>query len=69
LSLRAAIITLTMTAASALAAGLMELKFQRPAPRKAFGNRREGSFLVGVLTFLMTGLLALGGGYLVWLAG
>lgn len=65
---RAAIITLAMTAASALAAGLVELKFQRPAPRKAFGNRREGSFLVGVLTFLGTGLLALLSGYLVWLA-
>ena len=35
---------------------------------EAFGNRREGSFLIGVLTFLMTGLLALGAGYLVWLA-
>lgn len=68
-SVRAAIITLAMTGASALAAGLVELKFQRPAPRKAFGSRREGSFLVGVLTFLMTGLIALLGGYLVWLAG
>lgn len=66
---RAAIIALAMTAASALAAGLVELKFQRPAPRRRFGSRREGSFLVGVLTFLMTGLLALGGGYLVYLAG
>jgi ABC-2 type transport system permease protein len=66
---RAAVITLAMTAASALAAGLVELKFQRPAPRRSFGRRREGSFLVGVLTFLMSGLLALGGGYLVWLAG
>ena len=66
---RAAIIALAMTAASALAAGLVELRFQRPAPRKSFGRRREGSFLVGVLTFLMTGLLALGGGYLVYLAG
>jgi ABC-2 type transport system permease protein len=66
---RAAIVTLAMTGASALAAGLVELKFQRPAPRKAFGNRREGSFLVGVLTFLMTGVLALGAGYLVWLTG
>ena len=66
---RAAVITLAMTIAAALAAGLVELKFQRPAPRKSFGRRREGSFLVGVLTFLMTGLLALGGGYLVWLAG
>ncbi len=66
---RAAIIALAMTLASALAAGLVELKFQRPAKRRAFGNRREGSFLVGVLTFLMTGLLGLGAGYLVWLAG
>lgn len=66
---RAAVITLAMTMASALAAGLVELNFQKPAPRKAFGNRREGSFLVGVLTFLMIGLLALAGGYLVWLTG
>ena len=66
---RAALITLAMTGASALAAGLVELRFQRPAPRRSFGRRREGSFLVGVLTFLMTGLLALGAGYLVWLAG
>jgi ABC-2 type transport system permease protein len=66
---RAAIIALAMTAAAALAAGLVELKFQRPAPRRRFGNRREGSFLVGVLTFLMTGVLALGAGYLVYLAG
>ncbi len=65
---RAALIALAMTMASALAAGLVELKFQKPAPRKAFGNRREGSFLVGVLTFLMTGLLGLGAGYLVWLS-
>ena len=69
LSLRAAIIMLAMTGASALAAGLVELRFQRPAPRRKFGNRREGSFLVGVLTFLMTGVLGLAGGYLVWLAG
>jgi ABC-2 type transport system permease protein len=68
-SLRAALIVLTMTAACALAAGLVELKFQRPAPRRSFGNRRQGSFLVGLLTFLMTGLLALGAGYLVYLAG
>ncbi len=67
-NLRAALIALAMTAASALAAGLVELKFQRPSPRKSFGNRRKGSFLVGLLTFLMTGLLALGAGYLVWLA-
>ncbi|HTU10415.1 MAG TPA: hypothetical protein VMG08_05895 [Allosphingosinicella sp.] len=66
---RAAIIMLAMTGASALAAGLVELNFQRPAPRKQFGRRREGSFLVGVLTFLMTGVLALLGGYLVWLSG
>lgn len=66
-NLRAALIVLTMTGACALAAGLVELKFQRPAPRKRFGNRRQGSFLIGLLTFLMTGLLALGAGYLVWL--
>jgi ABC-2 type transport system permease protein len=66
---RAAIIALALTAAAALAAGLVEHKFQRPAPRRRFGNRREGSFLVGVLTFLMTGVLALGAGYLVYLAG
>lgn len=66
---RAALITLAMTLASAMAAGLVELRFQRPAPRRSFGRRREGSFLVGVLTFLMSGLLALGAGYLVWLAG
>ena len=69
ISLRAAAIMLLMTAACALAAGLAELKFQRPAPRRSFGNRRRGSFLVGLLTFLMTGLLALGAGYLVWLVG
>ncbi|HYD12550.1 MAG TPA: hypothetical protein VEC11_06860 [Allosphingosinicella sp.] len=66
---RAAVIALTMTGACALAAGLVELKFQRPGPRKSFGNRRRGSFLVGLLTFLMTGLLGLGAGYLVWLIG
>ncbi len=66
---RAALIALAMTLASALGAGLVELKFQKPAPRRAFGKRREGSFLVGVLTFLMTGLLGLGAGYLVWLTG
>jgi ABC-2 type transport system permease protein len=69
INLRAALIVLTMTAACALAAGLVELKFQKPAPRRSFGNRRQGSFLVGLLTFLMTGLLALGAGYLVWLTG
>jgi ABC-2 type transport system permease protein len=67
-NLRAALIVLMMTAACALAAGLVELKFQRPGPRRSFGNRRQGSFLVALLTFLMTGLLALGAGYLVWLA-
>lgn len=65
---RAALIALAMTAVSALAAGLVELRFQRPAPRKSFGNRREGSFLIGLLTFLMTGLLALAAGFLVYLA-
>jgi ABC-2 type transport system permease protein len=66
-SLPAAMIALAMTGACGLAAGMVELKFQRPAPRKAFGNRRQGSFLIGLLTFLMTGLLGVAAGYLVWL--
>ena len=66
---RAAIIALAMTVAAALAAGVVELKFQHPAPRKSFGRRKEGSFLVGVLTFLMTGVLALAAGFLVYLLG
>jgi ABC-2 type transport system permease protein len=69
MSPRGAIIALAMTVAAAFAAGMVELKFQHPAPRKSFGKRKEGSFLVGVLTFLMTGVLGLAAGFLVYLFG
>lgn len=65
----AALVTLVMTAAGGFAAAFIELKTQKPAPRKSFGRRRSGSFLVGLLTFLMTAILGAAAALIVYLLG
>jgi ABC-2 type transport system permease protein len=49
-----ALVTLAMTAAGGATAGLIEIKWQKPAPRKTFQRRRSGSIIAGILTLLAT---------------
>jgi len=49
-----ALVTLAMTAAGGAAAGLIEIKWQKPAPRKTFRRRRSGSLVAGILTIFAT---------------
>ena len=41
-----------MTAVGGACAGLIEIKWQRPAPRKTFARRRSGGIVAGLLTVL-----------------
>jgi ABC-2 type transport system permease protein len=59
----AALLTLALTAAGGAAAGLIEIKWQKPAPRKTFARRRSGSLIAGLLTFLVTAFF---GGLAAW---
>ena len=52
-----ALIALAMTAAGGAAAGLIEIKWQKPAPRKTFARRRSGSMIAGIMTVLVTAFL------------
>ena len=49
-----AVATLAMTAAGGASAGLIEIKWQKPAPRKTFQRRRSGSIVAGLLTLMAT---------------
>jgi ABC-2 type transport system permease protein len=49
-----ALATLAMTAAGGVAAGLIEIKWQKPAPRKTFVRRRSGSIVAALLTIAAT---------------
>jgi len=49
-----ALATLVMTAAGGATAGLIEIKWQKPAPRKTFQRRRSGSIVAGLLTLVAT---------------
>ena len=52
-----ALATLVMTAAGGAIAGLIEIKWQKPAPRKTFARRRSGSMIAGIMTVLVTAML------------
>ncbi len=52
----AALLTLAMTACGGTLAGLIEIRWQKPAPRKTFIRRRSGSLVSGILTLLTTAL-------------
>jgi ABC-2 type transport system permease protein len=52
-----ALATLGMTAAGGAIAGLIEIKWQKPAPRKTFARRRSGSMIAGIMTVLATAVL------------
>jgi dolichol kinase len=43
-----------MTVAGGTIAGLIEIKWQKAAPRKTFARRRSGSIAAALLTFLVT---------------
>jgi ABC-2 type transport system permease protein len=49
-----ALVTIIMTAAGGAAAGLIEIKWQKPAPRNTFRRRRSGSIVAGILTLVAT---------------
>ena len=46
-----------MTAAGGAHAGLIEIKWQKPAPRKTFARRRSGSILAALSTIVATAIL------------
>ena len=62
-----ALITLCFTAAGGALAGLIELKWQKPMPRKTFNRRRPGSIVASLLTFLVTALFGGGAAVSVWM--
>jgi ABC-2 type transport system permease protein len=49
-----ALATMAMTVAGGAVAGLIEIRWQKPAPRKTFVRRRSGSLVAGILTLLAT---------------
>ena len=49
-----ALATLVMTVAGGATAGLIEIKWQKPAPRKTFARRRSGSIVAALLTIAAT---------------
>ena len=49
-----ALATLAMTVAGGAIAGLIEIKWQKPAPRKTFARRRSGSVVAALLTIAAT---------------
>ena len=53
----AALVTIAMTAAGGAAAGLIEIKWQKPAPRKTFNRRRSGSVIASLMTIFATAML------------
>ncbi|HEY5711511.1 MAG TPA: hypothetical protein VIT38_06415 [Allosphingosinicella sp.] len=62
-----AVVTLAFTAAGGAIAGLIELKWQKPMPRKTFGRRRSGSIVASLLTVLATALFGGGAAVSVWM--
>jgi ABC-2 type transport system permease protein len=64
-----ALLTLAMTAAGGTLAGLIEIRWQKPAPRKTFARRRSGGFVAALLTLLVTALFGGAAAAGVWLLG
>ena len=64
-----ALVTLAMTAAGGAAAGLIEIKWQKPAPRKTFVRRRSGSIVSSILTLLATAIFGGIAALAVWMIG
>jgi ABC-2 type transport system permease protein len=62
-----ALITLAFTAAGGTLAGLIELKWRKPAPRKSFARRRSGSIVAALATLFVTALFGGGAALAVWL--
>jgi ABC-2 type transport system permease protein len=68
-SLAGALIALVMTATGGVAAGLIELKLGKPAPRASFNRQRPGSVITRLLTLIATIALGAVAGVLVFLIG
>lgn len=64
-----ALVTLAMTAAGGATAGLIEIKWQKPAPRKTFVRRRSGSIVSSILTLLATACFGGIAALATWLLG
>jgi len=64
-----ALVTLAMTAAGGFIAGLIEIKWQKPAPRRTFARRRSGSILAALSTIIATAILGGIAAVAVWLIG
>jgi len=64
-----ALVTMAMTAAGGAAAGLIEIKWQKPAPRKTFVRRRSGSLVSSILTLLASAFFGGIAAFAVWVIG
>jgi ABC-2 type transport system permease protein len=64
-----ALVTLAMTAAGGATAGLIEIKWQKPAPRKTFVRRRSGSLVSSILTLIASAFFGGIAALAVWLLG
>lgn len=64
-----ALIAIVFTAAGGAAAGFIELKLGKPAPRSSFNRQRPGSFVTRILTLLASFALGAIAGVLVYFVG
>lgn len=64
-----AIIAIVFTAAGGAVAGIVELKFGKPAPRSSFNRQRPGSFVTRILTLATSFTLGAIAGLLVYFVG
>ncbi|WNO54609.1 putative ABC exporter domain-containing protein [Stakelama saccharophila] len=65
-TLLGAVVTVVFTGLGGVAAGGIELKFAKPADRKRFAQRRQGSILTRILTLIATGIIGLLSGAIVY---
>ncbi|MBY8828451.1 putative ABC exporter domain-containing protein [Hephaestia sp. CMS5P-6] len=65
----AALIAILFTAAGGAAAGMIELKLGKPAPRSNFNRQRPGSFVTRLLTLMVTIVLGAISGIAVYFVG
>jgi ABC-2 type transport system permease protein len=61
-----ALLTLAFTLTGGACAGLIEIKWQKPAPRKTFVRRRSGGFVAGLLTILTSAIFGGAAAFAVW---
>lgn len=64
-----ALAALAFTLAGGALAGLIEIRWQKPAPRKSFARRRSGSIVASLLTIATSAAFGGGAAFTVWWLG